>query len=1050
MDYSEFIKEGLREFDEYCVDLDKPSSPGEAAGDTIGRYKLLQELGTGGMGLVWMAEQSEPVKRKVALKIIKLGMDTREVVTRFEAERQALALMDHPHIAKVFDGGSTESGRPYFVMELVKGSPITQYCDHAKLGVAERLALFVKVCDALQHAHQKGIIHRDVKPSNVMITLHDGVPVPKVIDFGVAKATSAELTQKTLFTKYAQVIGTPQYMAPEQAEMSGLDIDTRADVYSLGVLLYELLTGTTPIDLKKAFMAGYAEIVRTIREVDPAKPSTRVSTMGDAATPMAENRHVNVEGLSRHLRGELDWIVMRALEKDRTRRYDGASALGQDIQRYLNQEPVLAAPPSQVYRLTKLLRRRRKTVISVGAMVLLLIAGTAGTAMGWWKSVQARESLIDALAVNQELLGEKDELLDRETHLKEKAQDAVEDLNSRTKELQAAMGFQEAQLSSLNVENMGVHARRSLVDLVDGGHREELAAALEGVNFADLARRILRESFVGSTTSAIEEQFSSRPLLRAQMQHSAGITFMNLGLHESAESVLRQSLAIRKERLDPLDPVLLSTMRELSRVLRFQNKWDEAAPLCRNVLEGRRLVLGDKSPDTLISINDMGYLSLLLDEPVEAQEYFEEVLELGRGVLRAEDPTMLAALQGLGRAHQAQGRYLEAETCLSKTVEGYRRELGVGHIDSLAANAYLVSALLRLRNFEKAEQVAQEALEVARQARGDENSSTLNLIKVMGDVMSEQGKSTTAEAYYRQAIDGSRRVLGAGHRNTLVARNALGDSLRQQGRWSEAEEQFIAVVDGLHASFSGPHYDTFIAISGLASVLHSSEKLEESEQLYREALAGMREVRPEGHLEISMMMVNLGQVLADQDKRSEAGVYYRAALASQRQAFLEEDPRVIQLVEDMSSAFRYRANLARAKGADGYMAEYSSFLGACLVLRGEFIEAQTLLEEALMILIELDPADERQHQLVINDLSAAIAGQGNYSDAEHELVESSTWLSTYNLSEEMAVEESACVALAMRRVIELYESWATAGCGADCSLLAEEWKEKLAAWQKPG
>jgi serine/threonine-protein kinase len=321
--------------------LDEPA--GERTGAVIGPYKLLEQIGEGGFGVVYLAEQTQPVRRKVALKLLKPGMDTRQVVARFEAERQALALMDHPHIAKVFDGGETASGRPYFVMELVRGVPITDFCDQNQLGVRERLGLFVEVCQAVQHAHQKGIIHRDLKPSNVLVSRHDTVAVPKVIDFGVAKALGQELTDKTLFTGVAQMVGTPLYMSPEQAGMSGLDVDTRSDIYSLGVLLYELLTGTTPFDKEWLRTAGYDELRRIIREEEPAKPSTRFSTLGQTSVTLSANRQSDPKQLRRLLIGELDWIVMRALDKARDRRYQTASAFAADLQRYLHDGLVLPA-----------------------------------------------------------------------------------------------------------------------------------------------------------------------------------------------------------------------------------------------------------------------------------------------------------------------------------------------------------------------------------------------------------------------------------------------------------------------------------------------------------------------------------------------------------------------------------------------------------------------------------------------------------------------------------------------------------------------------------
>src|SRR5262245_57156163 len=334
---------------------DEPPS-GERPGVLGGRYKLLEPIGEGGMGSVWMAQQSEPVRRLVAVKLIKAGMDSKQVLARFEAERQALALMDHPNIARVFDGGATPDGRPYFVMELVKGVPITRYCDEHHLTPRERLELFVPVCAAIQHAHQKGIIHRDIKPSNVLVALYDDRPVPKVIDFGVAKATGQQLTDRTLHTGFGAVVGTLEYMSPEQASLNNLDIDTRSDVYSLGVLLYELLAGSPPFSRKELEKVGFLEIFRVIREQEPPRPSAKLST-ADALPTLSANRGTEPVKLTRLLRGELDWIVMRALEKDRARRYETANGFAADVQRYLSGEPVLAHPSSTAYRLRKFVRK---------------------------------------------------------------------------------------------------------------------------------------------------------------------------------------------------------------------------------------------------------------------------------------------------------------------------------------------------------------------------------------------------------------------------------------------------------------------------------------------------------------------------------------------------------------------------------------------------------------------------------------------------------------------------------------------------------------------
>ncbi|MGI8426310.1 MAG: protein kinase domain-containing protein [Actinomycetota bacterium] len=374
----------------------------ERPGTVIGPYKLLQQIGEGGMGTVFMAEQIQPVQRKVALKVIKAGMDSRQVIARFEAERQALAMMDHVNIARVFDGGTTENGRPYFVMELVHGVPITKYCDDNHLTPRQRLELFVPVCQAIQHAHQKGIIHRDIKPSNVMVTLYDGKPVPKVIDFGVAKATEQKLTERTLFTQYGTMVGTLEYMSPEQAEMSALGVDTRSDIFSLGVLLYELLTGSTPLDHKRMKEVAYAEILRMIKEEEPPKPSTRLSESGEALASISAQRHTEPAKLAKLMRGELDWIVMKALDKDRNRRYESASAFATDVQRYLNDEPVQACPPSARYRLGKFARRNQRALATAAAVALAMLVAVAVLAAS--TVLIAREQRTTANALHAETL----------------------------------------------------------------------------------------------------------------------------------------------------------------------------------------------------------------------------------------------------------------------------------------------------------------------------------------------------------------------------------------------------------------------------------------------------------------------------------------------------------------------------------------------------------------------------------------------------------------------------------------------------------------------
>ncbi len=441
----------------------------EQVGTTIGRYKLLEQIGEGGFGVVYMAEQQHPVRRKVALKVIKPGIDSRQVIARFEAERQALALMDHENIAKVLDAGATDSGRPYFVMELVRGVPITVFCDKNQLSSRERLELFVKVCRAVQHAHTKGVIHRDIKPTNVLVTLHEGAGVPKVIDFGVAKATGQQLTDKTLFTQFAQMVGTPLYMSPEQAEMTSIDVDTRSDIYSLGVLLYELLTGTTPLDQKRLQQAAFDEVRRLIREEEPPRPSTRLSTMSDEARSISASlRRSDPKQLGRLMRGELDWIVMKALDKERARRYETATALARDVERYLHDEPVEACPPSAAYRFRKFARRQKTGLViaTVLTLALLVVLGVVAGSIGW--AVRDRATRQAAIDVEVDVALKEATRLQAQRKYAEAlsaAQRAEALLSGSSQELQQRVGDLRKDLQMvLRLENLPLEGARATSD----------------------------------------------------------------------------------------------------------------------------------------------------------------------------------------------------------------------------------------------------------------------------------------------------------------------------------------------------------------------------------------------------------------------------------------------------------------------------------------------------------------------------------------------------------------------------------------------------------
>jgi hypothetical protein len=516
----------------------------EDTGAVIGRYKLLQKIGEGGCGTVYMAQQEEPVRRRVALKVIKLGMDTKEVIARFEAERQALAMMDHPNIAKVLDAGATEKGRPFFVMELVKGIPITKYCDENNLSTEERLKIFSQVCHAVQHAHQKGIIHRDIKPSNILVTLHDGVPVPKVIDFGIAKATQGRLTDHTLFTAFEQFIGTPAYMSPEQAEMSGLDIDTRSDVYSLGVLLYELLTGSTPFETKALMQAGLDEMRRQIREVEPQRPSTRLRTLqSETLTTTAQHRRIDAPKLIKLIHGDIDWIVMRCLEKDRTRRYETATSLAQDLQRHLDNEPIEARPASRLYRFGKMVRRNRLAFAAGAVIAVLLVVGIIVSTAAYFNeraahlfAVQAAQGRLQAANSNQTLL-----LKSRDVRLEAEA-------SQKKAVMEAARSAYAVQIMQEVIKHAAARLQSGRETVSPGGHLLETVAA------------------------QVNQDQQLPPEARHGLYEMIGDADMALGEFVHAETMYRQTLALRRQLLGAMDPSTKAALDKLLEALRQQGK----------------------------------------------------------------------------------------------------------------------------------------------------------------------------------------------------------------------------------------------------------------------------------------------------------------------------------------------------------------------------------------------------------------------------------------------------------------------------------------------
>ncbi len=886
----------------------------EGPGTQLGPYRLLERIGEGGFGTVFLAEQEEPIVRRVAVKLLKPGLDTERVVARFELERQALAMMDHPNIARVIDAGATPAGRPYFVMDLVTGAPISVYCDRNGLSVEARLELFAQVCNAVQHAHAKGLIHRDIKPSNVLVSTHDGKPHAKVIDFGIAKAIAERPAGETLFTLDGAMIGTPEYMSPEQAEGSA-DIDTRTDVYSLGVLLYELLTGTTPFSTRELQAAGLAEVRRIIREVDPPKPSTRLSHSAETLATAAASRQTAPKRLSAIVRGELDWIVMRALEKDRQRRYPTANALAMDVQRYLGGEPVLAAPPGAAYRAGKFVRRHRGGVVAAAAVASALVVGAVAFA---WQARVAR--------------GQRDRAVAAEAKARRSAE-----------ELRKVSDFQAAMLAQVDPARAGRMLTKEVTEgfekaLAEAGIPERSRAAQavafasqwSRVNATDAARNLIDLTVLRPAATAIDTRFAGQPAVAAQLRQVLADLYKSLGLYEAARPLQEQALETRRRVLGEEREETLRSLGASGDLLRAEGRLAEAEPILRDALERSRRALGAEHPFTLVSLNNLGYLLHLQGRNDDAERLCREALGAMRRVLGEGHRETLTTQGNLAVALQALGRLEEAEAVYRDSLERHRRALGEEAPETVVAVSNLGNLLLARGRFVEAEPLLREALEKSRRVLGEEHPDTVTAINNLGYDLQYQGKLAEAEPLLNEALEKYRRSVGDEHPSTLVAMNNLALLLQDLGRYAEAERTLREALAGRRRVLGDEHPDTIATLGNLGRFLQAVDRLGEAEPVLRETLEKKRRVRGVDHPDTLTSINNYGVVLESLGRFAEAETYYRDAMEKCRRVLGEEHPNTFITTINTGGALQARGKNAEAvKLLDGVEpAARKAFTGA--------------------------------------------------------------------------------------------------------------------------
>jgi serine/threonine protein kinase/tetratricopeptide (TPR) repeat protein len=870
----------------------------ERLGSVIGSYKLLEQIGEGGFGMVFMAEQQEPIRRKVALKVLKPGMDTKQVIARFEVERQALALMDHPNIARVLDAGATESGRPYFVMELVRGIAITEFCDKNHLPPEARLKLFLDVCHAIQHAHHKGVIHRDIKPTNVLVTLHDGVPVVKVIDFGVAKATRHSLTERTLFTAFGQMVGTPAYMSPEQAEMSGLDVDTRSDVYALGVLLYELLTGTTPLEEKQLRDVGYAELQRLIREQEAPLPSTRLSSLGDTATVMAGKRGLDVKKLALLLAGDLDWAVMKALEKDRNRRYDTPGNFAEDISRYLRREAILARPTSAVYKLKKFAQRNR-----AAALMGTFIAGAllVGSAVATWQAVVATGAKRDALRAA-----------------------------AAQKEAKELAQVREADTAAI----------------LDFLENRVLDAARPRRQAGGLGRDVTLRQAVEAALPFVEKSFTNQPLIEARLRVTLGQSFWYLGEAKAATEQWQAARTLYSRHLGPDHPDTLRSIYNLARGFAALGQVAEAFQLREETLALQKAKLGPVHSDTLRSMNGLASSYADLGRRADALKLREETLALQKANLGPDHPDTLASMHHLATSYACVDRQADALKLREETLALYRAKLGHDHPDTLRSMNALACSYAAYRRHKEAVKLYEETLELQKATLGADHPDTFQTMYNLAISYAELDWKIDALKLREESLALHRAKLGPQHPRTLMAMNNVAWSYTALGRHADALKLFQETLALQKARLGPEHQDSLWSLAGVAHTLAKLDRGAEAVPVIDEwvRLAAGRPCAP--RLLSYLMDLRLRcfekakdaagcrqtAEMGEKLKRTDARSLYRAArmravtaavlIANgesadhEKQADIEADRAVVLLTQAVANGYKNVAQLVQDKDFD--------------------------------------------------------------------------------------------------------------------------------------
>ncbi|MEM8835028.1 MAG: tetratricopeptide repeat protein [Planctomycetota bacterium] len=809
-------------------------------------YRIIEPIGSGGMGVVYRAEQVEPIRREVALKVIRPGMDSSVVLSRFEAERQTLALMNHPNVARVLDAGSTPSGQPYFAMELVRGLPITKHCEKHRVGIRARIELFIALCEGVQHAHAKGVIHRDLKPSNVLVAFAGDEPMPMVIDFGIAKALRESPGDVDAVTQHGQVLGTLEYMSPEQAESGARDVDIRTDVYALGVMLYELLTGTRPFET-----TSRADLLGAISAQDPQRPSERVTALTRSGkTTGITDSDERRRAYRLALRRDLDWVVMRCLEKQRERRYPTASALAEDLRRYLHNEPLEAGPPTTGYRFRKFVKRNRAGVITAGAVAFALLLGVIGTSVG----------LVYATS---------------ETRRAELAEQRVRE---RADELELIARFQTEQLEMIDPGAMGGTIRAGIQDRVlssNTASADEFDAMMRGLDFTGVALETLDARFFGPSLEVIRSRFEDQPTIRARLLDSLASTMRTAGLTEDAVELVLEARDVLMDNSGPLDPLTLSLTRHLGLLRLTQDRFDDAEPLLQEAFDGFHSIYGLEHRDTLTARHNLGALAFDRDQLERAERLHRETLELRKSLLGMDDRSTLSSMNSLTRVLTERGKLDEAEVFAREVLATCQRVLGDDHRDTLRSTSTLGVLIARQRRLAEALPFYRAAYEGRRRVLGEDHNLTLESLTNLGGLLSRMERFDEAEPILRQALQSQRRLFGPDAVGSLSALNNLALMLRREGRREDALPLYYDSLERRQRVFGVEHRRTLVAKHNLAMLLASMGDEEEAVRLYDGTVEAFVRTLGAGHTRTILAAHFYGAMLGRLDRMKESVHYLR-------------------------------------------------------------------------------------------------------------------------------------------------------------------------------